>query len=315
MRLPVNRHSDQRERLGEATFHVNGLATPLGEGRMPFRLLKWCAANTTFSEAVILQFGAELTIGVPLEPKRPEGARRRRQSSMLSNSPRHRVQAESPQRYRCETTSVTGFVQQIACCYLRHGYWWYVTGVIPDNKDPRSVDRKLIERYDIDCTEWRRAANRKSGRANVQYIRHEHFFVLLATKGDHRFYQDEASQIRDIRRVPLRYKGYSISYRPGGRTRQGEKDPRWHAHVQIDKQKYRELKAWFESIATRRNQQFLTEAMSNIPWQSYAPVRRQKLNVLRAVNTRRREKGLSTVPPSSLNLRRRIVRPFFSSPE
>jgi hypothetical protein len=27
-------------------------------------------------------------------------------------------------QYRAEATSLVGFVQQIACCYLRHGYWW-----------------------------------------------------------------------------------------------------------------------------------------------------------------------------------------------
>ena len=36
--------------------------------------------------------------------------------------------------YKCETTSIEGFVQQIACSYLRHGYWWYVTGVVPTGK-------------------------------------------------------------------------------------------------------------------------------------------------------------------------------------
>ncbi len=212
--------------------------------------------------------------------------------------------------YRCVTTSVTGFVQQIACCYLRHGFWWYVTGIIPDHKDPESVDRKLIARYGIDCTEWRRARNKKMGLANLHYLRHEHFFVLLASKGDHAFFTEEAGQIRDIRRVPLRYKGYAISYRPGGRTRKGEKDPRWHAHVQIDQQKYRELKSWFESIATRRTEQFLIEALSNIPWEPYAPVRRQKLHIVRAVNRQRKASNRPQVSADMIRLKRRIVKPF-----
>ena len=52
--------------------------------------------------------------------------------------------------YRCITSSPEGLVQQVAVCYLRHGYWWYVTGRIPDGKDPTSVDRKLIAKYGID---------------------------------------------------------------------------------------------------------------------------------------------------------------------
>jgi hypothetical protein len=212
--------------------------------------------------------------------------------------------------YRCVTTSVTGFVQQIACCYLRHGFWWYVTGIIPEHKTPESVDRKLIDRYGIDCTAWRRARNKQLGKANLHYIRHEHFFVLLASKGNHSFFTDEAGQIRDIRRVPLRYKGYSLSYRPGGRTRKGEKDPRWHAHVQIDQPKYRELKCWFEDIATRRNEQFLSEALSNIPWEPYAPVRRQKLHVVRAVNRKRKTANLCQVSSEVIRMKRRLVKPF-----
>jgi hypothetical protein len=49
-------------------------------------------------------------------------------------------------QYRAVATSVEGFVQQIACCYLRHGYWFYVTGRIPRGKDAEIVDAKLIER-------------------------------------------------------------------------------------------------------------------------------------------------------------------------
>lgn len=215
--------------------------------------------------------------------------------------------------YRCEVTSVAGFVQQIACCYLRHGYWWYVTGVIPDHKDPKSVDRKLIDRYDIDITEWRRARNKQLGRANIQYLRHGHFFALLATKGEHHFYQEEATQIRDIRRRPLRYAGYSISYRRGGRTRKGEPDPNWHAHVEIDRERYKELKAWLVDISTKRSTEFLTEVLGNLPYEPYAPIRRQKLNLLRTMNRQREHTGFERIAAEALRLRRRTIRPFESA--
>ena len=136
------------------------------------------------------------------------------------------------------------------------------------------------------------------------------FFVLFASKGNHAFFTKETGQIRDIRRVPLRYKGYSISYHPGGRTLKGEKDARWHAHVQIDQPKYRELKSWFEEIATRRNEQFLTEAIRNIPWEPYAPLRRQKLNIVRAVNKKRKTACLTRISTDAIRTKRRIVKPF-----
>ena len=48
--------------------------------------------------------------------------------------------------YRCVATSVAGFVQQLAVAYVAHGYWFYVTGWIPQGKPPEAIDRKLIER-------------------------------------------------------------------------------------------------------------------------------------------------------------------------
>ena len=36
--------------------------------------------------------------------------------------------------YRYIATTPAGLVQQVAVSYLRHGYWWYVTGRIPAMK-------------------------------------------------------------------------------------------------------------------------------------------------------------------------------------
>ena len=52
-------------------------------------------------------------------------------------------------KYRCIASSPEGLIQQVAVCYLRHGYWWYSTGRIPDAKDPTDVDRKLVAKYGI----------------------------------------------------------------------------------------------------------------------------------------------------------------------
>ena len=106
--------------------------------------------------------------------------------------------------YRAEATSVEGFVQQIACCYLRHGYWFYVCGRVPPDKDPKAIDENLIKKYGIAVSESTRARRKQVGQANLQYIRHERFFVILATKGLHRFFDEEKNLIRDIRRVPAK---------------------------------------------------------------------------------------------------------------
>lgn len=213
-------------------------------------------------------------------------------------------------QYRCEATSVEGFVQQIACCYLRHGYWWYVTGCIPPDKDPRAVDRKLIEKYAIALSESTRSRRKQLCLANLQYIRCQRFFAIMATKGRQRFFEDEANSIHDIRKIPLRFAGYSISYRRGGRTRSGDADPRWHAHVEIERRRYLELKAWFLELAKHRSPENIALAFYRVPFEPYAPVRRQLLNILRAVNCVRKTAGFRIVPVKVLALRRRIVKPF-----
>ena len=109
--------------------------------------------------------------------------------------------------YRCEASSVTGFVQQLVSCYLPHGYWFYVSGVVPLNKDPRTVDLKLLEKYGIGISRQSRARRKVAGMANVHYIRYQRRFLLLATHGHHPFYDDEAQNIRDVRRVPIKFAG------------------------------------------------------------------------------------------------------------
>ncbi|MEZ6100696.1 MAG: hypothetical protein R3E01_17135 [Pirellulaceae bacterium] len=213
-------------------------------------------------------------------------------------------------QYRAVTTSVEGFVQQIACCYLRHGYWFYVKGRVPDGKRRENIDEKLIDKYRINVSESTRARRKKAGRSNLQYIRHESTFVILATKGEHRFFEEEVNLIRDIRRVPIRYAGYSISYKPGGRNKDGSNDDRWHAHVEIDRDQYLDLRAWFSERALRDSPDKLAKAFYELPIAPYAPVRRQMLMMLREVNRVRKVAGRKQLSHEILPLRRRVIRPF-----
>jgi hypothetical protein len=82
------------------------------------------------------------------------------------------------------------------------GYWYYVTGVIPENRDPQHVDQAIIERYDIreDPSGRRSADLKRRGFANVKYLRHGRFYVILATKGKHFFKLRERDRIRCLRK-------------------------------------------------------------------------------------------------------------------
>lgn len=213
-------------------------------------------------------------------------------------------------RYRAEATSIEGFVQQIACCFLRHGYVFYVTGIIPPHKAATVIDQKIVSRYGIDISEATRSRRKKLGYANLQYLRFERFFAIFATSGEHRFFQEERNAIRDIRKIPLKFAEYSISYRRGGRTRKGDVDHRWHAHVQIERRRYLDLKEHFIRLAQQRSPEHAALAFYNLPIEPYAPVRRQLLKILKAANRARRAAGWGRIPTEVLVLRRRVVRPF-----
>ena len=185
---------------------------------------------------------------------------------------------------------------------MQHGYWFYVTGQVPDRKCPLAVDAKLLDRYEISISKWARARRKRSGGANVQYLRYGRFFVLIATRGEHRFFKDEPT-FRDIRRDPLSFGGYSISYKLGA-------DRKWHASVRIHPSDYLTLKASLMELATRRLVERLSVEFQRIPFEPYAPVRRQLLNILRAVNRERKRARYELVPVEGLRLRRRVVSPF-----
>lgn len=205
--------------------------------------------------------------------------------------------------YRCVATSEAGFVQQLAVAYVNHGYWFYVTGCVPGHKQPELIDQKLIEKYDVAISKWARARRKRQGLANVHYLRHADFFVLIATKGVHRFFEEERTVIRDVRRQPIRFAGYSIGYKQGA-------DGKWHASVRIHPVEYNLLKDYCLELASQRTTLELGHAFERVPFEPYAPVRRQLLNILRAVNHARRLAGCEPVPCACLRLRRRPVSPF-----
>lgn len=218
--------------------------------------------------------------------------------------------------YRCEAQSTIGFVQQLASNYLPHGYWFYVTGYVPNGKDPAALDSKLIGKYGIDLSRQARCRRKLSGRANLHYLRCGRFFILLATHGQHGFFASEAGSLRDARQSPIQFAGYSLSVRPGGFLRKDEgmehatPDGKLRVRVQIAREQYSDLKAYFLDIATRRSTERLTAEFYNVPFEPYAPVRKQLLNLLRLVNEARQMAGLEKLPPTVLRYRREIVKPF-----
>ncbi len=208
--------------------------------------------------------------------------------------------------YRCVATSVAGFVQQLAVCYVGRGYYFYVRGDAPTHKDPAVIDRKLVERYGIAVSKWTRCRRRKRGQASLQYLRHGGFFVLLATHGDHPFFASEGALVRDIRRQPLRFMGYAIGCRParGGGA--------FHPSVRIERGEFAALKTRLGRMAVHRSVEDLGRILSSLPYEPYAPVRDQLRILVRYINRRRKAAGLELVPAGAVRQRRKPVRPFGS---
>ena len=208
--------------------------------------------------------------------------------------------------YNCEAQSLAGFIQQVAVAYVAKGYRFYVTGHVPERKDPAHVDQKLVERYGVDLSQWARARRKRAGQAAVQYLRHNRFFVLIATYGRHPIFEEEPS-IRDIRKEPLKYGGYAVSFRHSTITGRG------HASVRIEREEYLRLKSYFLELAAHRTSAALTDLFRALPYEPYAPIRRQLLTILRAVNRSRVAAGFESVPRSCLRFHRRSVRVFASA--
>lgn len=202
--------------------------------------------------------------------------------------------------YRCVSLSIEGLVQQVAVNYIVWGYYLYVTGRIPSGRDTKAIDEKIISNYGIAVSQWTRARRKRAGFANLQYIRFEDFYLILATEGRHRFFEAEARAIRDVREVPIKFAGYALSFRGG------------HSHVRIEQQTFNDIKAYFLEHATRRTKEALEVSFYKLPFEPYAPIRSQFFLLLRKVNKQRKAAGLPQLSTECLRLQRRIYRPFDS---
>lgn len=201
-------------------------------------------------------------------------------------------------QYRCEATSVDGFIQQLAVQYVTHGYFYFVTGRVPPGKDPERVDRKLLERYGIERSKWSRARRKQGGGANLHYLRHGDFFVLVATEGAHQFFEAERTQVRDLRKTWLKAFHYEVGYRNG------------HALVRIERGEYRRLKAHFLELSVHRSASDLAEKVFRLPYAPYQPVYRQIRRMVWELNRRRKAAGYEPVRLSCVRKLRKVVRPF-----
>lgn len=218
--------------------------------------------------------------------------------------------------YKYEVTSQVGFLQRVATHLLPHGYWFFTQGIVPDGKDPAALDSKLLAKYDVAKSDGARRWRKSQGLGNVQYVRCGRQWLLLATHGDHAIREGEGANLKDVRRSPLRIGDYTIYVKRGNYLKKrsmedpAAPDGRWRVRVLIAREPFRELCAYFLSIACHRRSDALEKALFSLPYVPYAPVRKQLLKLLRLINAKRQAAGYAKVPPTCLRFKREIVRAF-----
>ena len=236
--------------------------------------------------------------------------------------------------YRWIATSPEGFLRQLVSNYLPHGYRFYVSGNIKPSRDPAEFDRVMQRkfRYQMSPSQRNRRKNAKGpdgrplGLANVHYLRYERFWILLSTKGGHRFFDEHVKQdrwgniatkyFRDVHRDPIFFQGYSIRVAEGGylprhKWKDGgrpERDTKRRVRVQIGRETYQTLKADFivRAKSGRWSARALEAAIFSLPFLPYAPVREQLWHLVRWTNEARKERGFRDRLDPRRCIRRRI---------
>jgi hypothetical protein len=214
--------------------------------------------------------------------------------------------------------SIDGMVA-ILVNLISKGCRYYFIGTIEDPAKRAVRDSRMLDYYEADIPKWTRERRRRRGEANFRYLRFDDWFILLATEGTSpSFWEEDRHRIRDVRNIPIRFKGYSISYRRGGwKDRKlwadplvRERDMKWHVRVQLDAETYAGVKAYFLNIAAHRQADLLAQEFLDLQFQPYRPVREQLLAVLRAVNRERQVAGYQRIPHSVIRFKRRTVKAF-----
>jgi hypothetical protein len=210
--------------------------------------------------------------------------------------------------YLCGSSDA--FVNLLATSLLPRGYWFYVKGRIPEDKNPQEVDRKILDKYEINLSKWARRRRAVKGEAKLRYLRFERDFILIATHGKNRFYDHEGKQVKDARIKPIKWRGYSLS------ARQDQKTKKWHSLVRMQLHVYQEYKARILKYAAKvQKPGWWYGFFWNIPYMPYAGVNKQKFDLLRKVNRVRKTGGLEQIKwDKAIKFKRRAVK-IYIEPE
>ena len=178
--------------------------------------------------------------------------------------------------YRYLATGKRQLIQYLACNLLPKGYVFYTTFMIPKDKDAELIDAKLITKYATHLHKQKAYRRKKGGQAIVKYVRLGNLAILLATKGESAFFNDESW--KDARDNPIVLFGYSLAVN----KETGKVSVRLHRETQ------RRLKKFLLTWGNRRSREWWEAWVRKFPFSAYAGVRDNLFSLIRFLNDNRK---------------------------
>jgi hypothetical protein len=183
-------------------------------------------------------------------------------------------------------------IRQLITDCIPNSYYFFLNGYTPEDEEPTETDSIILNM--IEAAKWRMGS--RKDQAQVQYLRHHRTYLLLATAGVHPIINDNAHLVRDIRKTPLGFNGYSISCQ---RVRGGSG---YRGSVQVGVQYFGVFREKFLAMSVRSSAVEMTDAFLALNFEPYPPVHEQLGALLKAVNEKRRAAGLELVRRSAVGL-------------
>ena len=169
--------------------------------------------------------------------------------------------------YHAEAKTSAELIRRLTKYYLPHGYYFFTTSTVPEHKDVAQVDRNIIEKYGLAISRTARSRDKAKGVARVQYLRHERQIILVATSGDHGFFDDKS--VRDCRLTPLPVWYYWITA------------TQKRYHVKVCPESYHAVREKLIRLAEGGKEEAAIEAFHALPWLNYPDIRKQKRRLIK----------------------------------
>jgi hypothetical protein len=173
------------------------------------------------------------------------------------------------------------FLRKIAIDYVRYGYFFYSVGPVPQRKDSKIFDEKMLRKYEITFHRTTRARRKKEGTAVFAYVRFGKKMVLLSTEGTHPAF--ETWDYKDCRIQPIQLSGYTIGVHAGKPS------------VRFSMKRFNGLRKFLLGIALHNDKKIAAFFSSVAPYHPFPGVVAQKKKLLKLVNDKRKAGGLKRV--------------------